>query len=178
MKSFLFAFIHYLYNNFITYIPSHVIRNIYLKCFKCTIGKGTRIDLTTYILPISRLHLGMHTHINRGCLLRAAGGITIGNNVSISYKCNIMSGSHKVNSPTFESEHKSIVIEDYVWIGVGATILKGVTIGQGAVVAAGSVVTKDVPPYAIVAGVPAKVIGERSKELKYTILDNAKLLLQ
>ena len=178
MKRFCSAIIHYIFNNIITYIPSHTIRNIYLKCFKCRIGNKSRLDLTTYINRISNLQIGHNTHINRGCILRADGGITIGNNVSISYNCNFMSGGHIVNSPTFEGEHKPIIIEDYVWIGVGATILKGVTIGTGAVVAAGSVVKKDVPSYAIVAGIPAKIIGERKKDLRYTILANSKFLLQ
>lgn len=178
MKRFCSAIIHYVFNNIITYIPSHVIRNLYLKCFKCKIDNKSRIDLTTNINRISKLQIGNNTHINRGCILRADGGISIGNNVSISYRCNIMSGGHIVNSPTFEGEHKPIIIEDYVWIGVGATILKGVTIGRGAVIAAGSVVTKDVPQYAIVAGIPAKVIGERNNNLNYSILNNTKLLLQ
>ena len=78
-----------------------------------------------------------------------------------------MSGGHKVNSSTFEGEHLPIVINDYVWVGVSAVILKGVTIGEGAVIAAGAVVTKNVEPYSIMGGVPAVVIGHRNKELDY-----------
>lgn len=78
-----------------------------------------------------------------------------------------MSGGHKVDSTTFEGEHLPIKIKDYVWIGVNAVVLKGVSIGEGAVIAAGAVVTKDVEPYAIVGGVPAIVIGRRNHDLNY-----------
>ena len=78
-----------------------------------------------------------------------------------------VTGSHDYKSPNFQGIFKPIVIEDYAWIGVGATILQGVTIGRGAVVCAGAVVTKDVPAYAVVAGVPAKTIGSRPKNLDY-----------
>lgn len=176
MKKVISHIIEYAYNNIVTYIPSHIIRNSYLKCIGCKIGKHSRIDISSYVNRMSRLEIGDYTHINRGCILRSAGGIRIGNCVSISYRCNIMSGGHIVNSPTFEGEHAPIIIEDYVWIGVGATILKGVRIGKGAVVAAGAVVNKDVPPYAIVGGVPARVIGKRNSNLNYKCLENSHML--
>lgn len=75
--------------------------------------------------------------------------------------------THDVQSSTFGYVSAPITICDYVWGGINATILKGVTIGEGAVVAAGAVVTKDVESYAIVAGVPARKIGERPKGLDY-----------
>ncbi|MFK1641101.1 DapH/DapD/GlmU-related protein [Bacteroides fragilis] len=65
------------------------------------------------------------------------------------------------------NKKKPVVIEDRVWIGPNAIILHSVTIGEGAVVAAGAVVTKDVPPFSIVGGIPAKVIGSRNSNLKY-----------
>jgi len=134
------------------------------------IGKS-RIDLSTHIRRINWLRIGDYTYINRECILDAAGGLTIGNNVSISYRCNIMSGGHDANSKKFSADHRPIVIKNYVWIGVGATILRGVTIGEGAVVAAGAVVTKDVKPYTIVGGIPAKVIGTRERDLDYKCYD-------
>lgn len=178
MKRFFAYMLYYIYNNIITYVPSHIIRNYYLKCCGCKIGKHSRLDLTCQVNRTTHISIGSYTHINRGCILRGDAGVKIGNSVSISFRCNLMSGGHKVNSPTFEGEHEPIVIEDYVWIGVGATVLKGVTIGKGAVVAAGAVVHKDVPPYAIVAGVPAKVIGERSHDLQYRCLEGRYFLFQ
>lgn len=82
-----------------------------------------------------------------------------------------MSGSHDVQDPDFKYNGEQIIIDDYVWIGVNATILKGVHIREGAVVSAGAVVTKDVEPYTIVGGIPAKVIGKRIKDLRYQPLE-------
>ena len=94
----------------------------------------------------------------------------IGNNCSISCDVKIITGSHDTQSPSFKYKPQKITIDDYVWIGVGAIILGGVHLGKGAVICAGAVVTKDVIPYSIVGGVPAKHIGNRNHNLNYTIL--------
>lgn len=93
----------------------------------------------------------------------------IGNNVDIAQEVNIWTEQHDYNSPTYASVCKPVKIEDYVWIASRATVLPGVTIGKGAVVASGAIVTKDVPPYTVVAGVPARPIGIRNKELTYNL---------
>jgi len=170
MKYYLSALIHLIYNGLISSFPSHDIRNLFLRFGGGEIGKS-RIDLNTHIRRINKLKIGDYTYVNRDCILDAAGGLTIGNSVSISYRCNIMNGGHDMNSPSFEGRHRPIVICDYVWIGVGATILQGVRIGEGAVVAAGAVVTKDVDPYTVVGGCPAKVIGKRNEHLSYKCYD-------
>jgi maltose O-acetyltransferase len=72
-----------------------------------------------------------------------------------------------MNDPNFGCESAPVVIEDFAWISCRTVVLPGTRIGKGAVVAAGAVVTKDVEPYSIVAGVPAKKIGERSRDLNY-----------
>ena len=149
MKYYLSALYHFIYNGFVAIIPSHSVRNMFIRLVGGKIGKS-RVDLSTHFRAIPNLSIGDYTYINRECILDAAGGLTIGNSVSISYRCNIMSGGHDLNSPHFEGKHLPIVIRDYVWIGVGATVLQGVTIGEGAVVAAGAVVTKDVEPYSVV----------------------------
>jgi len=76
---------------------------------------------------------------------------------------------HNVNDPDFRGESAPVIIGDYAWISCRTVLLPGVRIGEGAVVAAGAVVTKDVEPYAIVGGVPAKNIGERSQGLRYRL---------
>ena len=134
---------------------------------KTKIGKKSVIMKSNYIIAPNHLSLGNYTHINRGCTLDARGNLTIGNNVSISYNVSLMTGGHDVNSSLFQGVYLPIVIEDYVWIGVNSTVLQGVTIGKGAVIAAGSVVTKDVAPYTIVGGIPARKIGERNNNLDY-----------
>lgn len=92
---------------------------------------------------------------------RRSGGLRIGANASVSPEVAILTSSHDVNDPNFITVNHGVVIEDHAWIGTRATILPNVTIGRGAVVAAGSVVTRDVPPLTIVAGVPAKPVGTR-----------------
>ena len=94
------------------------------------------------------------------------GEIFIGNNVLIGPYCILRAADHEFRNPNKlikEQGHRSgrIVIEDDVWLGARVTVLKDVTIGKGSVIGAGSVVTKDIPPYSIAVGVPAKVIGKR-----------------
>ncbi len=143
---------HDMVNHVITHIPSKRVRHIYLKMLGTRIPSDSKIDYNCYYMSPDRLKVGHGTHINRGCMLDCRGMVTIGNSVSVSHLVNIVSGGHQVNSSTFESRFLPIIIEDYVWIGVGATILQGVHIGKGAVVAAGAVVTKDVNSFDIVGG--------------------------
>ena len=106
------------------------------------------------------LVIGDNNFIN-GAIISATTKVTIGNNCKFGpFSMIIDSDFHNVKDHTKDGESDEIVIEDDVWIGAKATILKGVRIGRGAVVAVGSVVTKDVPANAISAGVPAKVIKE------------------
>lgn len=96
-------------------------------------------------------------------------GVAIGNNVSISMGVRIWSLQHDPQDPYYSAVGGPVVIGDYAWISCNAIVLPGVNIGEGAVVAAGAVVTHDVEPYAIVGGVPAKKIAERTKDLRYTL---------
>jgi acetyltransferase-like isoleucine patch superfamily enzyme len=123
-----------------------------------------------YILSIKKLHIGEYTHVNQGSILDARAEIYIGNNVIISHRVSLFSLSHDYNSPNLATISGKIRIEDYVFIGANATILggkKGIIIGRGAVICAGTVVTHDIEPFNVVAGVPAKVIGKRNEEVNY-----------
>lgn len=165
-------FIFFITNKIIANIPSNKLRCIWYKMICYKIGIGSNIDMNCYFMGYKKFNIGEYSHINHSTFIDARGGIEIGNNVSISHYVKLVSGSHNVNSESFEGDFQNIYIKDYCFIGVSAIILKGVTIGEGAVVAAGSVVTKDVAPYSIVAGIPAKEIGKRNPNLKYHCLEN------
>jgi len=126
---------------------------------------GRPVPETTTVFPpfytnIGRnISLGKHVFINHACSFLDLGGITIEDHVMIGPRVNITSENH----PVAIADRKTLVpaavlIGENAWIGGGATILPGVTVGRNAVVAAGALVNKDVPPNTVVAGVPAKVI--------------------
>jgi acetyltransferase-like isoleucine patch superfamily enzyme len=172
IRSFFWRLIYYYFvNEIVNHLPSHDIRIFFLRLLGAKIGKKSRIDLHCYLRDASKLEIGTYSHINRRCLINAFEGIKIGNNVSISFNVSILSGGHDVNSPVFKCVGLPIIIDDYAWVGVNATILKGCHIGEGAVIAAGAIVNKDVPPYTIVGGIPAKIIGHRPRGLNYRCLD-------
>jgi len=111
------------------------------------------------------LSLGKNVHLGEYVHIRAGGGVTIGDNVAIAAHVAIASQGHPTDLPRCQGRHwriteAPVVIEDDVWVGSGAIILPGTRVGRGAVVAAGAVVSRDVPALSIVAGVPARPIGE------------------
>ena len=132
-------------------------------------GKNVTIDMGQYFLMPYRLKIGSNVHINEGCFIDSRERIFIGNNVSIGHKNSIITGSHDINDPKFSYKGKSVIIKDNVFMGANVTILQGVTINEGVVICAGAVVTKDIPEYSIVAGVPAKIIGNRNKKIDYKV---------
>lgn len=113
-------------------------------------------DCDIVVFPGGSLSLGSG-YINSGLKLRCADRVTIGDGVALATDLTLLdSDHHSVNGKPVHSA--PIVIEDHVWIGTRVTILKGVTVGEGSIIAAGSVVTKDVPPHSLAMGVPAKVV--------------------
>lgn len=103
--------------------------------------------------------IGVHVFINSGCKFQDQGGITIGDNVLVGHNCVIATLNHDMSvERRADMIPAPVRICDKVWIGANATILQGVTIGEGAVIAAGAVVNKDVPPRTVVGGIPAKVL--------------------
>lgn len=162
----------YILNGLVPHIPSWTLRRLFFKSIGIHIGKGSFVMRKNYIMSPLRLHIGSHSHINRDCVMDARGGIKIGDNVSISHRVNIITGSHDVQSASFKEKYYPITVEDYAWLGIGCTVLQGVTIGKGAVVCAGAVVKTDVAPYTVVGGVPAKVIKQRNKDLSYQCCGN------
>lgn len=136
--------------------------------------QGARVDGMTFLSDVhlisGRLELlavGAHSFIGRAELAVHAP-LTIGSCVCINDGVKILTASHDAGDPEWGGITKPIVIEDYVWIATNALILPGVMLGRGAVIAAGAVVTKDVPPYGIVAGNPARLLEKcRVRILNY-----------
>jgi len=105
------------------------------------------------------IEIGKNVFINHACTFMDRGGISIEDNVLIGPKVNLITTGHPLELENRRSTiSKPIVIKKYAWLGANVTVMPGVTIGENAIVAAGAVVTKDVPPNTIVAGVPAKRI--------------------
>jgi maltose O-acetyltransferase len=136
-------------------------RLIFKRCSKATIldrgvgfGHGFNIEL------------GNYSGIGVNAMLDGTGGIVIGNNVMIASEVVILTANHKhddITIPIMQQGEESVpvIIEDDVWVGMRAIILPGVRIGRSSVIGAGAVVAKDVPPFSIVAGNPAKVVKRR-----------------
>ena len=161
------ALLYYIYNSFVTRVPVYSVRHAFLKyCFGISLGKKSSVHMGCFITG-RRISIGESTTINRKCYLDGRAGLKIGDCVSISPEVYVLTLTHDEQDPEFHSVGKEVVIEDYVWIGARAMIMPGVTVSRGCVVGAGSVVTKTFPPYSIVAGVPAKVIGQRNTDLRY-----------
>lgn len=163
-----YFFTYYIPNYIINYLPCWLIRKSYLKAIGMRIGCHSTINMGQKIINPDGISIGSTSHINSECILDGRGHIIIGNNVSISFRTCLITGSHNINSSVFSYSKKKIIIKDYAWIGVNATVLPGVTIGYGSVVAAGAIVTKDVPDMTIVAGIPATIIGHRKIKDKFS----------
>lgn len=131
--------------------------------------RRTTIMMHAELIQPSGISVGRGSIIGRRCILDGRAGLTIGQHVNIGGRSQFFTGTHDVHSPDFAANFEPIVIEDHAWIAPGAIVLSGVTIGRGAVVAAGSVVTSDLPGGKIYGGVPAKEIGERRSSLEYEL---------
>jgi acetyltransferase-like isoleucine patch superfamily enzyme len=169
LKAWLVATAFYGYNACVTHLPSYSLRGFYLRrILRIRIGRGTSVHMGCFVTG-RHIDIGENTVINRRCYLDGRVGLRIGANVSVSPECYLISLDHDVHSPDFATVPGAVAIGDYAWLGARAMILPGTRLGDGAVVGAGSVVTKSWEPYDIVAGVPAKKIGERNKDLRYTL---------
>lgn len=155
------------------YIQSHHLRMfVYRYVYMAKIKRKCIIYYGAELRGAHQLHIDEGSIIGDKSVLDARrGGIFIGKYVRINSNVSLWTGSHDMNDPYFRStpdKRGPIHVGDRVWIGPNVTILHDVSIGEGAVIAAGAVVTKDVEPFTLVGGVPAKKIGERSRDLRYT----------
>lgn len=141
-------------------------------CFKVSLkklGRRCYIDYQTYFRYPGKISIGDGVWINRGCRIFAShhvrdAFIRIGNHVAFGPEVCIFGAGHATNALDLPDTASSVILDDYCWIGGRAILLSGVHIGEGAVVAAGSVVTHNVPAWSIVGGVPARFIKTRKLE--------------
>jgi len=156
-------------------VPLHSVRKFFFRFAGVKIGKNSYIHMgVRFFLPIN-ITIGEGTIIGDHVFLDGRAFLRIGNNVDIASQVLIYNSEHDVDSEGFDPIEEPVEIADYVFIGPRAIILPGVKIGRGAVIGAGAVVTKDVEPFKIVGGVPAKVIGERKNKNPRYKLGRARL---
>lgn len=160
---------YYLYR--LGHCPSHHLRNyIYRNIVKMGLSQDAIIYYGCEVRSPRNISIGRGSVIGDNAILDGRNGIEIGNNVVLASNVSIWTEQHDHRDPWFRcvtQSHRPVIIDDRAWIGPNTIILHSVHIGEGAVVGAGAVVTHDVPPYTIVAGLPAKKIGERNRDLKY-----------
>ncbi len=177
MKTMLIAVLRDLYlwylgflNYVVTYVPLPRLRHFLLRrMYLIKIGPGTYVHMGVQYKRPRSIEIGRNSVINPGVLLDGRISLKIGDNVDIGEQVSFYCGGHDVQSPDYRAFMEATAVGDRACIYARAMVIRGVNIGEGAVVAAGSIVTKDVPPYTIVAGIPAKKIGERSRDLRYEL---------
>lgn len=152
------------------WVPSHLVRNAIFRLVGVRIGVGSTVHTGCRFYQPKNISIGDDTSVGDRCFLDGRAKLVIGNHVDIASQVLIYNSEHNINDEWFGAIEEPVRIGNYVFIGPRAIILPGVTIGDGAIVAAGAVVTKDVSPQSIVGGVPAKEIGKRVlKEYHYRI---------
>ena len=153
-----------------SFVPSHTLRKVFLKAVGIRIGRRSYLHSGLRIYDPKGISIGEGTIIGYDATLDGRDRLEIGDHSEIASQVMIYNGSRDIHSEDFRMVLKPVRIGNYVFIGPRTIILPGVTVGDGAVVAAGAVVTKDVPAKMLVGGVPATVIRERIiKELKYRL---------
>jgi acetyltransferase-like isoleucine patch superfamily enzyme len=156
---------------FLPMLGGDVVRWLVLKLFLQHIDGWVWFrDNVTIWFP-EGVNIGSGSMVGENCFLDGYGGLTIGSNVLIAHNSSLISEDHgyATRSMPIRRQPKTagaIVVGDDVWIGCGVRVLKGVTIGNGAIIAAGAVVTKDVPPFAIVGGIPGRVLAMRPNDME------------
>src|SRR5579884_2240019 len=169
------ALIQYLTNAWLAHVPSYLVRHAWYRHVlrlrldpSASILLGAHFELAGADNPDAVIVVGRNSVINHNCRLDGRGGLYIGENVSISPDVWLVSATGMPETVAAIRTVAPIHVGDHAWIGSRAMLLPGVVVGEGAVVAAGAVVCHDVPPFSVVGGVPARVIGAR----KHGVLDD------
>ena len=152
------------------HVPFFSVRKVIFVISGLKIGKSSTIHMGCKFFEPEGVKIGQDSKIGDSAFLDGRAPLIIGDHVDIASEVMIYNSEHDIENENFEARNEKVEIEDYVFIGPRAIILPGVKIEKGAIVAAGAVVTKDVGKYSIVAGVPARQIGERkNKDLHYRL---------
>lgn len=144
------------------------VRRGILNFLGMTVGSKTTVHRGVKLFCLNGLSIGNNSTINYGCYLDARGGLSIGDNVNISHCVKIYTMSHDINHPHARVTRKAVDIKSDVWIFPNVLVMPGVIINEGAVVYPGSVVAKNLDPYTIYAGNPAKAVGKRKSDIGYS----------
>ena len=156
--------------NLTGYVCIHRLRHaLYRQVFRISVPKDSIIYCGARFFHPWRIRIGSHSIIGDHAFLDGRAGLYIGNNVSIAGEIRIYTMDHDMDDPRFAGRDAPVIIRDWVSIGTRVTILPGVTINQGAAIASGAVVTRDVPAWTVAGGVPAAVI--RKREENHYLLD-------
>jgi len=152
------------------FIPLHFVRRFFYQLSGIKIPFSSTIHLGANFFKPSGISIGKNTIIGYGTFLDGRGKLSIGSHVDIASQVLIYTDEHDINSPTFGNSFAPVTIKDYVFIGPRVIILPGVTVGRGAVIAAGAVLTKNIPDFEVWGGVPAQKISERKlKDPQYQL---------
>lgn len=146
---------------FVGFIPIHFVRKFFYILSGIEIPLDSTIHIGANFFNPSNVSIGHDTIVGDHCFLDGRASLTIGNHVGIASQVLIYNDEHDINSSNYGNSFGPVTIGDYVFIGPRVIILPNTKIGKGAVIAAGAVVTKDIPEYEIWGGVPAKKISDR-----------------
>lgn len=158
-------------------IPSmHLRIFLYRNVFHMDIASNVTIHYKLEIRCGYRIHIGEGTVIGDNCLLDGRQGIYLGNNVNISSNASIYTWQHDINSSEFLGTGGPVVVRDRVWLSSNTVVLPNTTIDEGAVLACGAIATKNLEKYSVYAGVPARKIAERNRNLGYVFCSGYEML--
>jgi maltose O-acetyltransferase len=172
----------YVTNHLVTHVPNRMVRHTwYRRVVGVDLARGATVQLGAQLwfygpghVRRTAVRIGRGSRVNQDAILDCRGGLVIGDHVSISPQAAIVTADHDRDAPNFPLRHRGVVIDDHVWVGMRALILPGVRVGRGAIVAAGAVVTKDVEPGWVVAGVPARRVAQRDVDaIDYELTDSS-----
>jgi putative colanic acid biosynthesis acetyltransferase WcaF len=164
------AFLNFVFNEVITHIPAHWLRLGFLRLFNRKIHGSCVILMHVRILNFWNVKIGERVVINQYCMLDCRKySICIAHDSDLGPYTRIWTLEHDPHSPLHALKGGDVIIEDHVWVASSVTILPGIIIGRGAVLASACLVTKSVLPMDIIGGIPGKTIGKRSNDLTYSL---------